>query len=72
MQIESGSPVILTDAKGLKKHGLSKGMRGFANSVITIPGEDQTIVFFMPDGVRQSFAIDVGRLELDEERLNEC
>jgi hypothetical protein len=69
MQVKTGYPIILTDAKGMKKHGLFKGMKGFANSVMTVEG--QTVVFFMPEGVREVFVMDTSRFIVDEERLEE-
>ena len=67
--IEAGHPVILTDAKGLGKYGLSKNMKGFANAVTHVG--DESYVHFMPDNIRQVFVIQHRRVVLDEERLNE-
>ena len=66
MKIETGDPVILTDASGLQEAGLTKGQLGWANSVTLIPG-DGTYVFFMPKDGKQMFAIQADRLEVDEE-----
>lgn len=68
MKIENGSPVILKDSEGLEEHGLKKGTKGYANSVIELPGEG-TFVFFMPETERQSYVINLERLEIDKERL---
>jgi len=69
MEVKTGYPIILTDAKGMKKHGLFKGMKGFASSVMTV--DDETYVFFMPDGIREVFVMDNSRFVVDEERLEE-
>lgn len=69
--INTGDPVILTDAKGLKKYGLRKGIQGYANSVVHVPEEDNSYIQFMPDGTRQMFIISLDRVELDEERMKE-
>ncbi len=42
----TGDPIILLDATGLEEHGLSNGMKGWANSVATV---DKDYVFFMPN-----------------------
>jgi len=68
-KIQAGDPVILINAKKLGEFGLSKGMKGFANSVTHI--EDKSYVFFMPDNIREVFVIERNRVILDEERLSE-
>ncbi len=66
--INVGDPVILKDASKLKKYGLSKDMKGYCNSISIIPGEGEYI-WFMPDGIKQSYVITLDRCILDEERL---
>ena len=69
MDINVGDPVILTDAKKLKKYGLHKGMKGTCNAFSVIP-EDGDYIHFMPDGAMKIFVIRAERLVLDEERMN--
>lgn len=65
--IEIGNPVILRDAKGLKKHGLHKGMQGWANSLVHV--EDVEYIMFQPDKVDRFYWIERNRCILDEEKL---
>lgn len=70
-KIENGSPLILVEAGEMKKkHGLEDGTKGFANAVIDL-GSEGTFVFFMPDGVRKSYVLNVNRFEFDQERAEE-
>lgn len=69
-KIEAGSPVILEDARDMESHGLKNGMQGFANSVVDL-GHEGEFVFFMPDGVRKSFVMNVNRFKFDQERYEE-
>lgn len=69
MEIEIGSPVILKEAKGLKKHGLFKNMKGVCNSLTTI--EDVNYLMFRPDGVDRFYWTEEKRFVLDEERENQ-
>lgn len=66
--ISVGDPVILNNASKLKKYGLHKGMTGMCNSISIMPG-DKEYIWFMPDGIRQSYVIELDRCILDEERL---
>lgn len=66
-KIETGSPVILKDASGLKDFGHFDGQLGWANSITTVPG-DKTYVFFMAVDTKAMTVIDIDRLVLDEER----
>lgn len=68
-RIEAGDPVILSSAKDLGKHGLRKGMQGFANTVTHIGKE--SYVHFMPDNIKEIFVIGLDRVVLDEERMKE-
>lgn len=68
MQIKNGDPLVLKDARGFKKHGLYKGMKGYATSVMTL-SPTETYVFFMPEGIQEVFVLNPSRLEVDEERL---
>lgn len=66
--IENGCPIILTSAKGLEAYGLEDNMRGYCNHRLVMP-DGQDLVYFMPDGIEQSFVMDVERFIVDEERL---
>jgi uncharacterized protein with PhoU and TrkA domain len=66
--IETGMPVILTDAKGLEDYNLFSGQEGIANSVINIEGSDY--VYFMPSSQMKMYAMKAVRLVVDEEKLN--
>jgi len=68
MEIEIGSPLVLTDAKGLKKYGLVGGMIGWCNSKAAIEG-DGTYVMFQPDQTNKFYWIKEDRLKVDEDRL---
>ncbi len=69
--IQNGSPLILKDAGDMKKkHGFEDGMKGFANAVIDL-GSEGTFVFFMPDGIRKSYVLNINRFEFDQERAEE-
>jgi len=70
-EVGIGDPVILDNVSGLKKYGYTKGTKGFANTVVTVPdgeGGEQTYALFHADGFTQMHYIDVGRLSVDEER----
>ena len=68
MEINVGDPVILKDAKGLKKYGLHKGMTGTCNAFSVIPG-DKDYIHFMPEGAMKVFIVEAKRLILDEEKF---
>jgi len=68
MSIQIGDPVILKDAKGLKKYGLVKDMTGFCNNLVEFPGDGEFLMF-QPDGVEKFYYVDAKRFALDEERL---
>lgn len=68
MKIEIGHPLILKDAKGLKKHGLHKNMEGVCNNIVTVEN-DETYVMFQPTGVQQFYWIKEDRLVVDEDKL---
>lgn len=67
MTINTGDPIILRDAKGLKKFGLTKDMKGYANVVVHV--DDQDLVMFKPEGIEQFYYIELERVELDEEKM---
>ncbi len=70
MEIKNGSPVILHNARDMKKYGLKDGMKGFVNAVVDL-GQEGIFAFFMPDDEKKSFVINVERLEFDQERYEE-
>ena len=69
MMIETGMPVILTDAKGLESYNLFKGQEGIANSVINIEGDDY--IYFMPSSQLKMYAIKAERVKIDEDKVKE-
>lgn len=69
MEIEIGSPVILKEHKGLKKHGLFKEMKGYCNSLSVV--DDVEYLMFQPDGVNRFYWVDSERFVLDEEKVNQ-
>lgn len=66
---ETGDPVILTDAAGLGKYGLTKNTKGTANAIVTVDGK--RLVSFMPSYTMEMFYIDASRCVLDEQALED-
>ncbi len=62
MTIETGDPVVVTNADG--QPDLTVGEKGWANSVTYV---DQWYVWFMPADGRQMYVLSANRLEVDEE-----
>ena len=65
LEIKIGDPIILDDAKGLGKYGLRRGMKGSANTLVNVDGQD--LVAFMSVNDMKIFYIDRSRVVLDEE-----
>lgn len=65
--MEIGDPLILKDASGLESHGLKAGDKGMCNSLVDIPGSDESYVYFMPQGTKRNYVIQADRVEVDEE-----
>lgn len=66
MNLETGDPVVLQNAKGLEAFGLQVGDLGWVNSIAVVPG-DKTYVFFMPKDDKKSYIIEASRVEVDEQ-----
>jgi hypothetical protein len=67
MTINTGDPLVLTNADGLESYGLKTGDKGWANSVTTVPGHG-TYIFFMSESSKSIFVLDAVRLEYDKDR----
>jgi len=66
MDIETGDPVVVVNAKGMQQYGLADGDIGWANSVIQIP-EDDDYVMFMKEGQKSILVLSATRLEVNQE-----
>lgn len=67
---QTGDPVILKNAKGLKSVGLHKNMEGVCAGIVDVEG-DQEYATFQPSGVMKFYVIAADRLVLDEDRAKE-
>lgn len=65
IKIEIGDPVILDNAKDLGKYGLRRGMKGTANVIVNVDGQD--LVAFMGVHDMKIYYIALDRVVLDEE-----
>lgn len=66
--VNTGDPLVLTNADGLESYGLKTGDKGWANSVTTVPGHG-TYVFFMGDETKTTHVIEAHRVSLDDDRV---
>ena len=66
MDIETGDPVVVVNAKGMQQYGLADGDIGWSNSVIQIP-EDDDYVMFMKEGQKSILVLSATRLEVNQE-----
>ena len=65
-KIKVGDPVILLDSTGFEGQGLYDGMKGWANSITTLP-DGKTYVFFMPNDGKEMYVTTADRVAVDEE-----
>lgn len=68
-KLQIGMPVILVNAKGMKKYGLYKGQEGMANQLLNVEG--QNLVLFMPDNGTRMFYIKEDRVIVNMDKLEE-
>lgn len=65
--MQTGDPVILTNAKDLGKYGFRKGLKGTCNAITHVDGV--AYAMFRPNNQSEFFYIKKDRLVVDEEAL---